>query len=469
MTEISTIVAVGGFSAPETTEGAVLTDALGKNQAPAELVERFRNAMAQSSASHQEITAFPQPKALPSQPTVLPAEADILPVQTQADAMAPAPVLFQGMPVVTPEILPLADEATQPGMPPETLPQPQLVANMAERNVSTLATAAGTVEMTSAAMAAENPEGAQKMAVQPQPGAASAFAETAELGKTEVFPASSYEVPVAAAPVISEKSVVAPAVVPEMPSQGVVSAEPAGTTVPSGVPTALPVEGEGGTAMKPGVSAEGGRFVQAKDSVTTVVSADTKVAADSEEVSAGISQHVSGKETAQPVLAKSAKSVSTVENFKKSNDVMAEEEIPDALPAAPQVVLQATPLTVTPDAAGALPSVDAAGAVAAAASARTQNLVEVAEQVCDAILVSPGLVKGEGEIRLQLKADVLDGTEIRIEAKSSALAVSFQPVTSEAQYLLERHISQFEQHLAGRIHNYQISVSVRRSKQNERA
>ena len=429
MTEISTIAAVGGFTAPETTEDAVLTDALGKNRAPAELVERFRNAMAQSSASQQET-------AVSFQAAALPAEADILPVQTQADAMAPAPVLFQGMPVVTPEILPLADEAAQPGMPPETLPQPQPVANTAERNVSTLATAAGTVEMTGSSAIAEIPPEGTKEKV---------------------------------SPLVLGESAEPPAAVFGMSSQGVVSAEPAGKTVPSGVPAALPVEGEGGTVMQPGVSAEGGRSVQAQDSVTTVVSADTKVAADSEDVSAGISQHGSGKETAQAVLAKFAKSVSTVGDFKKSNDVMAEEEIPDALPAAPQVVLPAAPLMVTPDASGALPSVDAAGAVAAAASARTQNLVEVAEQVCDAILVSPGLVKGEGEIRLQLKADVLDGTEIRIEAKSSALAVSFQPVTSEAQYLLERHISQFEQHLAGRIHNYQISVSVRRSKQNERA
>ncbi|MCQ2404012.1 MAG: hypothetical protein MJ202_09840, partial [Lentisphaeria bacterium] len=319
------------------------------------------------------------------------------------------------------------------------------------------------ISMASASVSAEIPEGMKDLAVQPLPGAAAASAQ--EPGQAKASSATISEVPVAVVPVVPEESVVVPDAVFGMPSPVVVSAESAVMSVPFGVPAAGSAEGEGGTAMQPSVFPEGGRSFLTKDSVTTVGSADAKVTVDSEVVSAGISQNVSGKET----LAKSAKSVSTVENFKKSNDVMAEEEIPDALPAAPQVVLPAAPLGGMPDIATVvLPSGAAAGAVAAA-SARTQNLVEVAEQVCDAILVSPGLVKGEGEIRLQLKTDVLDGTEIRIEVKSSALAVSFQPVTSEAQYLLERHVSQFEQHLAGRIHNYQISVSVRRSKQNERA
>ncbi len=96
-------------------------------------------------------------------------------------------------------------------------------------------------------------------------------------------------------------------------------------------------------------------------------------------------------------------------------------------------------------------------------------LVEVVESVCDAIMVSPGVLRGEGEIRIRLKPEVLDGTEIRLEAKGRTISVMFQPVTSEAQQILEQNIGQFEQHLAGRIHNYQIAVSIRKGiKDNER-
>ena len=96
-------------------------------------------------------------------------------------------------------------------------------------------------------------------------------------------------------------------------------------------------------------------------------------------------------------------------------------------------------------------------------------LVDVVESVCDAIMVSPGILRGQGEIRIQLKPDVLDGTEIHLEAKGRTMSVMFQPATSEAQQILEQNIGQFEQHLAGRIHNYQIAVSIRKgTKDNER-
>ena len=112
---------------------------------------------------------------------------------------------------------------------------------------------------------------------------------------------------------------------------------------------------------------------------------------------------------------------------------------------------------------------DVSAVNAAAATARTQVLVDVVESVCDAIMVSPGILRGQGEIRIQLKPDVLDGTEIRLEAKGRTMSVMFQPATSEAQQILEQNIGQFEQHLAGRIHNYQIAVSIRKgTKDNER-
>ncbi|MBQ6470988.1 MAG: flagellar hook-length control protein FliK [Victivallales bacterium] len=104
-----------------------------------------------------------------------------------------------------------------------------------------------------------------------------------------------------------------------------------------------------------------------------------------------------------------------------------------------------------------------------AATARTEGIAEVVEAVCHAIEVTSGEIHGgEGTVRIQLKPDVLDGAEVTLTARNQTLTVAFQAVTTEAQALLERNLSQLEQHLAGRIHNYQIAVSVRRTKDNER-
>ena len=103
-----------------------------------------------------------------------------------------------------------------------------------------------------------------------------------------------------------------------------------------------------------------------------------------------------------------------------------------------------------------------------AATARTKALVDVVDAVCDKLMVSPGVLRGEGMVQIQLKPDVLDGAAISIEAKGRDLTIMFYDLTYNAQQILERNMHQFEQHLAGRIHNYQISVSVKKGKDDER-
>ena len=123
-----------------------------------------------------------------------------------------------------------------------------------------------------------------------------------------------------------------------------------------------------------------------------------------------------------------------------------------------QPVVQPSQVTV-------VSSVESAGA----ATARTEMLVDVVESITDAMLVSPGLMRGQGEVMIRLKPEVLDGTEIHLVAEGRHMSIAFQPATSEAQQILEQNIGQFEQHLAGRIHNYQIAVAVRKgTKENER-
>ncbi|MBR6373941.1 MAG: flagellar hook-length control protein FliK [Victivallales bacterium] len=103
-----------------------------------------------------------------------------------------------------------------------------------------------------------------------------------------------------------------------------------------------------------------------------------------------------------------------------------------------------------------------------AATARTQNLVEMVDKVCATIHASFSEIRGQGEVRIQLKPDMLDGTVVHLVASGKTMTVTFQPATSEAQRVLESNITQFEQHLAGSIHNYQIAVTVKKGKNNER-
>ena len=134
----------------------------------------------------------------------------------------------------------------------------------------------------------------------------------------------------------------------------------------------------------------------------------------------------------------------------------------------PQVVLQAAPMMTVPlDSAAVRQQVSDSlkvTSVESAATVRSQMLVAAVEEVCEAIQVAPGVQPGQGEVRIQLKADVLSGTEVFLEAKGTTITVAFNPATADVAEILSRNITQFEQHLAGRVHNYQISARVRKLK-----
>ena len=100
-------------------------------------------------------------------------------------------------------------------------------------------------------------------------------------------------------------------------------------------------------------------------------------------------------------------------------------------------------------------------AVDSAESVRSAFLATAVEEVCEAIQVAPGVQPGQGEVRIQLKADVLSGTEVFLEAKGTTITVAFNPATADVAEILSRNITQFQQHLAGRIHNYQIAAKIK--------
>ena len=95
-------------------------------------------------------------------------------------------------------------------------------------------------------------------------------------------------------------------------------------------------------------------------------------------------------------------------------------------------------------------------------------LAETVETVCKAIMVSSFTENGKGTISIQLKPEVLDGSNIQLVVENNELSIVLQPTTTDVQSIFEKNIAQFEEHLAGRIHNYQISVSIRKGKDNER-
>ena len=132
------------------------------------------------------------------------------------------------------------------------------------------------------------------------------------------------------------------------------------------------------------------------------------------------------------------------------------------------IVLQAAPMMTVPlDSTAVQQQVSdtlKVTSVESAAAMRSQMLVAAVDEVCEAIQVAPGVQPGQGEVRIQLKADVLSGTEVFLEAKGTTITVAFNPATADVAEILSRNITQFEQHLAGRVHNYQISARVRKLK-----
>ena len=69
-------------------------------------------------------------------------------------------------------------------------------------------------------------------------------------------------------------------------------------------------------------------------------------------------------------------------------------------------------------------------------------------------------VRGEGTITIQLKPTVLDGSEIRLEAKGTEITVVVAPATHSIAQVVEQSKAQFEQTLAERIPSFQVTVSI---------
>lgn len=88
--------------------------------------------------------------------------------------------------------------------------------------------------------------------------------------------------------------------------------------------------------------------------------------------------------------------------------------------------------------------------------------IAAAEAVAAAILVSPGFVRGEGELLVRLQPEILGGSEVRIVAKDGALTVVVDPATQDVRAIVEANRSRFEQFLAEKVHSRRIAVAVKK-------
>jgi hypothetical protein len=91
-------------------------------------------------------------------------------------------------------------------------------------------------------------------------------------------------------------------------------------------------------------------------------------------------------------------------------------------------------------------------------SAAVSRLVET---VVETMAVTPSFSSsGEGELRIQLKPDILDGSSIKIEVKDGELKVVVNPASRVAEEIILKSLDAFQQQLAERVTAWRINVGV---------
>lgn len=106
--------------------------------------------------------------------------------------------------------------------------------------------------------------------------------------------------------------------------------------------------------------------------------------------------------------------------------------------------------------------VDGVAAKVSADAPRTASSVvlEAASAVADTLLVTPSLMHGGGEIRVQLKPDVLDGALICIKVTGKSMQVEFASVTDDVARLMTEAQPQLIQRLAEKMPTFEVAVTV---------
>ena len=138
--------------------------------------------------------------------------------------------------------------------------------------------------------------------------------------------------------------------------------------------------------------------------------------------------------------------------------------VPPSAPDAEDIAaaIQAAPLPASPQVDSSLVTRHSSLAEAVSPASIVRAAFEPAvEAVAEAIQISPDIAtKGEGEIRIQLKPAVLDGSTVQISVDGNDMSIVFTPATPDAAALLQAHTPELATLLAERVPAWRTSVAV---------
>ena len=95
---------------------------------------------------------------------------------------------------------------------------------------------------------------------------------------------------------------------------------------------------------------------------------------------------------------------------------------------------------------------------------------QIVEAVVGQISVTPGIVHGDCEIKIALRPDVLDGSEIAMTSKDGTLTVHITPATQEASTAAAAALPRLEIALAEHapaFRHVSVALAVKKGKDNE--
>ncbi|MBP5544086.1 MAG: hypothetical protein ILM98_08420, partial [Kiritimatiellae bacterium] len=146
-------------------------------------------------------------------------------------------------------------------------------------------------------------------------------------------------------------------------------------------------------------------------------------------------------------------------------------------PDEQETVLQAAPVVAAPpEYLTASAPLREDGISVAAATARTEVIVETVNKMVEAVVgqisVTPSLVKGEGEVHMTLKPTVLDGSDITLTAKDGTLTIAITPATPEAVQSAAAALPRLEAALAEHVaafHHVSVALVAKKGKTDETA
>ena len=144
------------------------------------------------------------------------------------------------------------------------------------------------------------------------------------------------------------------------------------------------------------------------------------------------------------------------------------EEAPTAAPTQPQAMPFSAPQQIGETGGVSPVRVESTAPVTTPAAVVRAAFEPAVKAVAEAIQVSSDLAtRGEGEIRIQLKPTVLDGSAVQISVSGNDMSIVFTPATPDVAALLQAHTPELAVLLSERVPAWHATVQV--SKRNEHA